>query len=430
MQKWILLVLVQFFVLQLQGQQKKKIYFYELDVIRGLYYQPNTIKPYSGTAFDKYPDGKKRMEVPIKNGKPHGKMREWAQTGKKTLESNYVDGVISGKETQWYPMGRKKLELNYVNGKVEGPVVEWYKNKRKKSEGNFINGKEEGEHKWWHENGQLDQVMFYKNGLAEGLVKNWFSSGNIRLESNLKNGKKEGLTTEWFENGKKFSEFNYSDDKENGMSSVWNKKGMLIKEEKFDNGNLIFSKNYLSGNINAGDGYWQVFNEMNDFFRIKITGNKINGRFADEITFVVDGDLLQIFNQSTKQYFDKSFSNKGEEELLEAYIQKEARYISNATNFEVEPKVNISSTSSGKKYAYWTFTSPSSQLKDQKPRTVQEEHYISFIIGERVLNLYGVVTNNDKPEEIKKMLQRIANSLIIEKERIDLNAFARSFRKK
>jgi len=430
MQKWLLLILVQLFVWQLNGQHKKKIYVYELDNIRGLYYQPNTIKPYTGTAFDKFPDGKKRLEIPIKDGKVHGKTKEWASTGKKVAEMNYVNGQPHGKEMQWYPLGKKKLEVNYINGKVEGIVTEWYKNEKKKSEGNYINGKEEGKHEWWHQNGQLDQIIFYKNGLAQGLVKNWFSNGKLRLESNFKDGKKDGLTTEWFENGKKFSEINYADNKENGMSYAWNKKGMLIKEEKFNQGSLLFSKNYLSGNIYSGDGYWQVFNEMNDFFRIKITGNSVHGRRSDEITYVVDGDLLQIFNQPSEQYFGESFSNIGAKELLEKYIQKESKYISNATNFPIETKTDFGKTPAGYDFVHWSFVSPSSQEEEQKPRTVQEEHYISFICGERILSLYGVVTNNDTPEEIKSMLQRIANSLILEKERIDLNALAKSFRKK
>ena len=83
MQKWILLILINLLVFQAQAQQKKRINFYELDVIRGLYFQPNTIKPYSGTAFDKFPNGKKRMEMPIKEGKIHGVSKEWSDKGKK-----------------------------------------------------------------------------------------------------------------------------------------------------------------------------------------------------------------------------------------------------------------------------------------------------------------------------------------------------------
>ncbi len=92
MQKWILLILTNLIVFQAQAQQKKRINFYELDVIKGLYFQPNTIKPYSGTAFDKFPNGKKRMEMPIKDGKINGASKEWSDKGKKVLERNFTMG--------------------------------------------------------------------------------------------------------------------------------------------------------------------------------------------------------------------------------------------------------------------------------------------------------------------------------------------------
>ena len=56
MRKWIILTLVTLITFQLQAQHKKKISFYELDIIRGLFFQPNTIDPYTGTALDKHPN--------------------------------------------------------------------------------------------------------------------------------------------------------------------------------------------------------------------------------------------------------------------------------------------------------------------------------------------------------------------------------------
>jgi len=94
MYKCIILVFVTFFTFQLQAQHKKKISFYELDVIRGLFFQPNTVDPYTGTAVDKHSNGKKRLEIPIKNGKPNGTSKEWAKNGQKIHETTLVcDGA-------------------------------------------------------------------------------------------------------------------------------------------------------------------------------------------------------------------------------------------------------------------------------------------------------------------------------------------------
>ena len=426
MQKWTLLLLINLFAWHTQAQHKKRILFYDLDVIHGLYYQPNTIKPYTGTAYDKFPNKKKRMTMPIKNGKIEGTVKEWLENGQIILERHFKDGVPHGKETQWFVIGKKKVEVNYVNGKVEGIAKEWYKSGQLKSEGLFRNGKEEGEHKWWHINGQIDQIVFYKNGLAEGTVKNWFADGSLQLESNFKNGLKNGITKKWSKNGQKIFEGTYREDKKDGKFYTWMKNGQLLTEDKYDFGKLIESKNYSSGSVFVGDGYVEVFNGLSDFFKIKITGNQVKNRRAKVITYVVDGDLLQLFNYSASKYLGEYFSQKTEKELLNIFVEKEAQFIRTATNFDIEVKKEMGKTPKGKNYVYWHFASPSSKDAEQKPRTVQEEHYISFICGGRILSLYGVVTNNDKPQEVKIMLQRIADSLEIKKERIDLNSIVSS----
>lgn len=428
MQKWILFILLNITVAQLYGQQKKRIYFYELDVIKGLYYQPNTIKPYSGVAFDKFPNDKKRMEIPIKDGKINGTTKEWAKNGKKISEVQYLNGVPHGRESQWYPIGKKKIQLNYVNGKVDGVVTEWYKNGVKKSEGTFKNGKEEGKHEWWFKNKNIDQVIFYENGLAQGLVKNWFEDGKIKVETNFKDGLKNGSSTEWFTNGQKFFEGNFKEGKEDGKSYVWDREGKLLKEEKHDFGKLVESKDYNSGRLYTGQGFLEVFNEMDDFFMVKIVGDKVRSRAADQITYVVDGRLLQIFNQDLDKYLNQK-ATTSEKELLEKYVNQESETFSKVTDFKIEPKIKEGATPSGKKYLHWQFVSPSSKDENQTPRTVQEEHYISFICGGRILSLYGVVTNNDRSEDVVKMLKAIANTLEIKKERIDLNALSKSLRK-
>ncbi|MEM6963482.1 MAG: toxin-antitoxin system YwqK family antitoxin [Bacteroidota bacterium] len=430
MQKWILLVLAQLLAWSVYAQQKKKINFNELDVIRGLYFQPNTIKPYSGTAFDKFPNGKKRMEMKIQEGKIHGTSRQWLENGQMIFERHYNMGVAHGKETQWYVVGKKKAEVEYVNGNIEGMAREWYNNGKKESEGLFKNGKEEGEHTWWHRNGQVDQVVFFKNGKAEGLVKSWFENGIQHEATYFVAGQKNGSSKEWFDNGQPFFAKNFKAGKEDGKSQYWNKKGMLIKEELHDAGQLIESKNYLSGSVFNGSGYWQVFNELNDFFLLEISGTLVRPRRADEITYVVDGDLLQIFNQNKSAYFEGQPSNSDELKLLEKYISQESKYIQSATNFALTVKKTNGKTAQGKDFIHWHFVSPSSQAEEQKPRTVQEEHYISFICGERILSLYGAVTNNDQPAAITTMLHRIANSLEVKPNRIDLNALAASVKNK
>ena len=426
MRHWITLVLISLFCTSSFAQQKKRIPYYELDVIKGLFFQPNTIDPYTGTAFEKFPNGKKKLEVPIKDGKIHGTTREWAQNGKKIFEATYENGVQVGKESQWYAIGKKKLEINYLNGKPDGICAEWYKNGKKLSEGVFKNGKEEGEHTWWFDNGNVDQKVFYKNGMAQGIVKNWFRSGELKLESEYKNGVQHGKTIEWYANGQKQSESFFKNGKEDGESSLWSKSGKLLREKTYTEGKLIKDKNYLSGSIYFGDGYAEVFNEMADFFYLKIIGEKVDPRQGDEITYVVEGRLLQVYNKPIANYAEDGVSNISEIELLEKYIEKESEFIGAATDFEIEVKTENRKTASGKEYIYWSFISPQSKEEIQKPHTVQEEHYLSMICGSRVLSLFGVRTKNDRSNATPIMLQEIAETVTIEKERIDINALTKN----
>ena len=405
---------------------QKKISVYQLDNIRGLFIQRNTIGPFSGTAVENHSNGKKKLRLDIKDGKPHGYFRQWAKNGKKIFEVKYVHGQKSGIETQWYATGVKKSTMNFVNGQADGMFTEWYKNKNKKSEGLFKNGKEQGKHQWWYETGQIQQQVNYKNGLEEGLVQNWFLSGQVRLESNYKQGKREGITTEWFGNGIKKSVTHFVNDVEDGETRIWSKKGILVGIQTYQAGRLIKDINYRSGAINVGTGYVQVFNEKASFFKVDIMGDKVIPRTKVDLIYSVDGQFLQLFNYDVQKYLGKNLTNNSTKEILEAFVEKEKAYISKMTKFDIQVEKEFGKTDSGLDYIYWHFISPGSLDKEQKARTVQQEHYISVLCNNQILNLYSLVTNSDKPASITAMLKKIAATVTLEKNRIDLNELARS----
>ncbi len=411
------------------AQIKKKIRFYELDVIRGLYYQPNTAKPYSGTAFDEHKGGKRKLEIPIKDGKIHGFVKEWEKNGKKVFEAEYNAGIQVGKEQQWYATGDKKLIINYLNGQAEGICTEWHKNGTKKSEGLFVNGKEEGTHQWWYDNGQQDQIANYTNGLQEGTVKHWFKSGQKKLFTNYVNGKKEGTTKEWFANGIPKMEKNYRADVEDGITQIWSKKGLLIRKTIYDKGKIIEDYNYSSGSIKSNKGFIQVFNQKESFYQTHIKGNRVNA--IDDprhIIYAVDGMLLRLFDIPTDSIFTTKEQALSIEEQLRTYVAKEAKLLSLETEFPIEPVIEMGQTSSNTPYIHWYFVSPESKKEEQKPRTPQKEHYISIICNKQLLNYYSIVTNSDEPEQVTKMLKRIANSTEIAAERIDLNTIVKQLK--
>ncbi len=404
--------------------QKKKIFFYELDLINGLFFKPNTIAPYSGLAYEEHPDGSKKMHVPIKDGKINGTVGEWERNGEKVYEAHYEMGVQTGTEKQWYANGAKKLVVSYANGQASGTCTEWFKNGIKKSEGLYTNGKEEGDHFWWYNTGEKDQQITYQYGKPQGKVRNWYRNGQLKLEKTFKDGVEDGPTTEYYENGQKKSSGHFVDGAPHGESRFWSKKGQLMGIQQFDNGTLVKDINYQSGNIRIKGGYLEVFNEMESFFTVKILGEEVVHRKSFEIVYVVDGKLLQLIHNSVNLFAPDYMGSETDKDLLDRFQTKESDYIREKTDSNIEVTTEWITTAAGQQVLHWWFASPSSKDEEQKLRTVQEEHYLSLICNKQVLSLYGIVTNSDKITDVVAMLRRVADNVTISPQRIDLNTVA------
>lgn len=400
--------------------QKKKIQFYELDVKNGLFFQPNTIPPYSGLAYEEHEKGKKKAHIPIKDGKINGKVKGWEKNGKKIYEAEYNMGVQTGTEKQWYATGTQKLEISYVNGKAQGVCTEWFKNGSKKSEGFYSNGKEEGDHYWWHSTGEKDQLVPYKNGVVQGKVLNWYRTGQLKLEKEFKDGLEDGVTSEYFENGQQKSRAEFKNNKPHGETRFWSKKGLLIGIQTFEDGALVKDINYRSGSIHIPEGYLQVFNEKESFFTVKITGEEVSPLKSVDVVYAVDGMFLQLINYSSNLFVDKE-EKQADRDILTSFQTKEVELIKEKTSYNIQVQSEWFTTSKGQQAIHWFFKSPSSEDEEQKPRTVQEEHYISLLCNKQILNLYGIVTNSDKKDEVIAMLKKLSSEVEMKPERIDLN---------
>ena len=78
-----------------------------------VYGDPETALPFTGIAKETYPDGKRKAEFPMKNGKFHGTVKEWYQSGKKLAETEFKDGERVGKNTEWTEAGLLYRERVY-----------------------------------------------------------------------------------------------------------------------------------------------------------------------------------------------------------------------------------------------------------------------------------------------------------------------------
>jgi antitoxin component YwqK of YwqJK toxin-antitoxin module len=113
--KKILLIVLLLFV----GCSKEPINFEQMLVERdNVYYTKDTNKPYSGTVFSLYDDGKKKSEGAFKNGYYNGKWTSWYANGQKYTEGTFKDDYYDGKWTSWYENGQKYSEGIYKDGNV------------------------------------------------------------------------------------------------------------------------------------------------------------------------------------------------------------------------------------------------------------------------------------------------------------------------
>lgn len=407
----------------IQAQQKKKIPYSELDVIKGLFFQPNTIDPYTGTAFEEFPSGKKQMEVPIKNGKIHGKVRNWEKNGQKVVEMEYDMGVKVNTEREWYSTGKEKLVVSYQNGLPHGVCTEWHKKGTKKSEGYFETGLEEGEHFWWYPSGRKDQMISYKKGKADGPVKSWHMNGQLKMEANYIEGKTNGKMYEWYANGQKKSERNFKDSLQVGTTQFWAQNGRLTGKKIFENGKLIKEFNYGSGSMKTQKGYVQVYNFLNSNFSLNVEGNE-DTEYIDwvkDVTYTVDGMLLQLFTMPTNKL--DFIEGSSDEEIMEAFLKQEKAFIEKGTGEEITIKSKKGKNDSGANYTHWHFKAASSKDAEQKARTIQDEHYISFLCDDQILSIYSVVSNSDDPKLVKELIYKVANSLVLSGEPINIYDF-------
>jgi antitoxin component YwqK of YwqJK toxin-antitoxin module len=65
---------------------------------------------FTGLGVQRYPEGKKRDEVPFVNGREDGIARSWHRNGRLAGETTYVRGVKHGPRREWFDDGSLKSE--------------------------------------------------------------------------------------------------------------------------------------------------------------------------------------------------------------------------------------------------------------------------------------------------------------------------------
>ena len=427
MRSILLLLFITATPLLLAAQKKAPMEL--LDNNNGLYYQRNHMKPFTGIAESRYPNGDLQGQARFKDGKLHGKSEEWSRTGRKVAERHFKEGVQVKTEQQWYPSGKLKLVVNFEEGKPEGMITEYHENGKKKSEGMLQGGAESGVHTWWFENGNKDQEVPYTAGKADGTIKQWYQDGQLKSEIEYKGGVRNGSSKEYHQNGKLRATGSYRDDKEQGEAMVYDKRGILIEKRIYDAGEQTRLYNYRPAAIRLSDGFVQVFNERDDFFTLRITGQWVRSRPSRTVTYAVDGKLLQIYLTPVSELYEGRPQPLGasERDILTKYIDRELALIADNTDYTEggsNLKREVKTTANGKAYIHWSFdnATPKGIARDYN---LEREHYYSFVVGGEIVSLYTIATKRYGTDRVLPMLDRTMQSLKVYDERIDLNSFSK-----
>ena len=158
-----------------------------------------------------YNDGIKELEIPYKDGLPHGEFKRWTGFGDVALIGNYNKGKKDGKWTIYYQNKKVEAVQYYKDDHPVGDWEGWHHNQKKAFEEHYDeNGVATGVWKKYHDNGILaeennchqNESGFSKDGKYEpiaGFIKRYGRNCKILEEFECINGRLDGAYKKYYE---------------------------------------------------------------------------------------------------------------------------------------------------------------------------------------------------------------------------------------
>lgn len=135
-------------------QKAKDVKIHELEDRAGVAYLPKADKPFTGTAYAYFSDGKTvYQKSDFVDGKQHGEYVEYLQNGNINYKRSYANGAEDGEWIEYYDNGNISKKENYKDGQLNGEWITYYDNGQIRVKGQFENGEEVGEWLAYEEDG-------------------------------------------------------------------------------------------------------------------------------------------------------------------------------------------------------------------------------------------------------------------------------------
>ncbi|MDE5703339.1 MAG: hypothetical protein K2H70_00790, partial [Bacteroidales bacterium] len=187
-----------------------------------------------------YADGRPKMKVGYKNGKPEGICREYdSLTGKVVRGTLFRNGEIVGGgiiddngyfQDDWkeyYSDGTLKCEGRFRRGRKQGVWTYYYPDGKKEQEGCFAGGRYDGIWTWYYPDGSLRLQQTYYRGLPDGLTEEYDEQGVCIVRGHYVEGLEDGMWT--YVQGEERTEGRYKDGERSGLwKSYWHEKGNAL----------------------------------------------------------------------------------------------------------------------------------------------------------------------------------------------------------
>jgi len=286
--KNIIILLISFFV-QLSFAQE--VEFDDLLLRKGVFYEPFSNTPYSGSVVGRYKSGNIKEEGECINGVKSGNWTVFEDNSnnyrKIIVKEVYKEGKKQGERITYFRncgyskrLCAKETTSFYVNDQLHGPWISFNPNGTVSESGDYYLGTKNNlwevfnssgyliekrsyqlgsKHGTWYfydSSGQLTESKIFNNNEPEGLQENYYPSGEIKEKRIILGGSLTSHQT-FDKEGGIINDLKYKGGKKNGQELIFYKNGQLKSQGEWKNGSKNGTWEYydLSGNMNKKETY-------------------------------------------------------------------------------------------------------------------------------------------------------------------------------
>ncbi len=175
---------------QAPAASTKKIKYEALEQSSGLATYKG--QPFSGRAFEMWPNNRIYREIGYENGLRHGEYFEYNEQSALMAHETWVRGQKNGAYDYHYPDGALKSRGTFTCDELDGLIEGFYAFGGKQYEVNYALGVRHGWSVTYYENGAREQETYFENGLPHGEVVAYYKDSTYRYIRDYEHGMQQG----------------------------------------------------------------------------------------------------------------------------------------------------------------------------------------------------------------------------------------------